>query len=153
MDTTTFTLNKPLPVFRLEGKVALITGGGGRIGVETARRLLREGASVSLVDISAEALESAVAILKNTLSTGQSVQSRILTVVADVTVEAEVKGYTNKTVGAFGRLDVAFLNAGISYAATSIFDTKEEDYEKVMCVNVKSGKFIRVMCGRRRVRS
>lgn len=136
--TTMIDLKRPLPVNRLDGKVAIITGGAGKIGVETAGRMLCEGANVALVDISVEALDAALLILKQALSTGQSIASRILTIVADVTKEDEVEAATRRTVQTFGRLDIAFLNAGISYPATSLFDTKEEDYEKVMTVNVKS---------------
>jgi NAD(P)-dependent dehydrogenase (short-subunit alcohol dehydrogenase family) len=141
----TSSLNGPLPVFRLSGKVALITGGGGKIGVDTARRLLREGANVSLVDIDGDALKAAVQTLQETLSTGQAWQSRILTVVADATVEADVESYTKKTVAAFGRLDCVFLGAGIPYGSTepkTIFETTEEDYEKIMPLNVKSGEWL-----------
>ncbi|KAF2280963.1 NAD(P)-binding protein [Westerdykella ornata] len=133
--------NGPLPVFRLSGLVALITGGAGKIGHETARRLLREGANVCLVDISAEALRAVVEDLKNLLQTGQAVRSRILTIVADVTVEQAVEEAMRKTVAAFGRLDTAFLGAGVPYAShvpKSIFETTEEDYEKIMPLNVKS---------------
>lgn len=142
MDARQLCQNGPLPVFRLSGRVALITGGGGKIGIETARRLLREGANVSLVDISAEHLQAAVKVIQETLSTGQSIGSRILTIVADATVDSEVDGFVKRTVRTFGKLDTAFLNAGVSYDGTSIFDTSEEEYERVMRLNVKSGEFI-----------
>src|SRR4051812_3386326 len=87
----------PLPVHRLGDKVVLITGGGGKIAVETARRLLREGANVSLVDIDGDALKAAVDILRGTLATGQGVTSRILTTVADATNESEVERFVNIT--------------------------------------------------------
>jgi NAD(P)-dependent dehydrogenase (short-subunit alcohol dehydrogenase family) len=132
--------NGPLPVFRLSGRVALITGGGGAIGVETARRLLREGANVSLVDIDSAALQKAVKTLKQTLSTGQAVASRVKTIVADASVEGEVQRVVESTVHAFGKLDCAFLNAGLVWCEGSIFETSEEEYERVMRVNVKSGK-------------
>jgi NAD(P)-dependent dehydrogenase (short-subunit alcohol dehydrogenase family) len=127
-----------LPSQRLMGKLVLITGAGGAIGLETAGRLLQEGANISLVDINFEALESAKSKLSAHVETG-TVDSRILTIKADVTLENEVEAYTQQTVSKFNRLDCAFLNAGISYASTSIFDTTEESYDKVMKVNVKSG--------------
>lgn len=130
--------NGPLPVFRLDGKVALITGGGGKIGQECARRLLREGANVCLVDIDADALAKAREKLSSVLQTGQAVRSRIVTVVADACVEEDVDAYTKKCVAAFGRLDCLLLSPGIDYTAHSIFDTTDEEYELVMKTNVKS---------------
>ncbi|KAJ0109471.1 hypothetical protein J7T55_000396 [Diaporthe amygdali] len=106
------------PSQRLAGKVVLITGAGGSIGLATASRLLQEGASLSLVDISPEALDMAKSKMQPFVSPN-SLDSRA-------------------TVDKFGRLDCAFLNAGISYSSTSIFDTTEEKYDKIMNVNVKS---------------
>ncbi|KAH8894590.1 putative short-chain dehydrogenase [Thozetella sp. PMI_491] len=136
-ETTAASVPAPLPAQRLLGKAVLITGAGGAIGLETAGRLLQEGANLSLVDISAEALEAAVTKLSPFLA-GQAVDTRIVTHRADVTAESEVEAYTKKTVEKYGRLDCVFLNAGISYNSTSIFDTTEESYERVMRVNVKS---------------
>ena len=132
----------PLPSQRLLGKVILITGAGGSIGVQTSARLLLEGANLSLVDISQEALDAAVVNLKSFIGEAP-ISSRILTIVADVTSEKAVEEYTTKTVEIFSRLDCVFLNAGISYASTSILDTTEESYERVMRVNVKSGTLLR----------
>ena len=143
MNAETFLRNGPLPVFRLSGKVALITSGGTKIGQETARRLLREGANICLVDRSATQLQAAVDVAKETLSTGQSVQSRILTIVADATVDAEVEAFVRRTVTAFGRLDCAFLNAGMEFPARSVFEAVEEDYTSVTRHNIKSGMSVR----------
>lgn len=128
----------PLSSQRLLGKVILITGAGGAIGVETAGRLLLEGANLSLIDINSEALEAARSKLA-AFAAPDKAESRILTIAADVTSEEQVSQYTKQTVERFGKLDCAFLNAGISYNSTSIFDTTEESYEKLMRVNVKSG--------------
>lgn len=132
---------------RLAGHVVLITGAGGSIGLETASRLLQEGASLSLVDISSEALDVAKSKLQSLLSPSDSADSRILTIRADVTSEKEIEQFTKSTVDKFGRFDCAFLNAGISYSSTSIFDTTEESYDRIMNVNVKSGTiFIHTFC-------
>lgn len=127
-----------LPSQRLAGKVVLITGAGGSIGLATASRLLQEGASLSLVDISPEALDMAKSKMHPFVSPN-SLDSRVLAVLADVTCEKDVERFTKATVDKFGRLDCAFLNAGISYSSASIFDTTEESYDKIMNVNVKSG--------------
>jgi NAD(P)-dependent dehydrogenase (short-subunit alcohol dehydrogenase family) len=123
---------------RQQDRVIIVTGAGGAIGLETSSRLLQEGAKVSLVDINGGALEAAVTKLKTIITDG-SLDSRILTIIADVTVEDDVQGFVARTVERFQRLDSVFLNAGISYSSTSIFDTTEESYEKIMRVNVKSG--------------
>lgn len=127
-----------LPSRRLAGKVVLITGAGGSIGLATASRMLQEGASLGLVDISPQGLDKARSELQPFVSLG-SLESRVLTTIADVTSEEDVERFTKATVDKFGRLDCAFLNAGISYSATSIFDTTEESYDNIMKVNVKSG--------------
>ncbi|KAF4840810.1 Levodione reductase [Colletotrichum siamense] len=127
-----------LPSQRLLGKVVLVTGAGGSIGLETSTRLLQEGANLGLVDISSDTLERAVSQLKVNIP-GETIENRILTVTADVTSEEAVEQYTTKIASHFQRLDCAFLNAGVSYTSTSIFDTTEETYDRIMQVNVKSG--------------
>ncbi|KAE9568358.1 hypothetical protein CGMCC3_g15468 [Colletotrichum fructicola] len=96
-----------------------------------------EGANLGLVDISSDALERAVSQLKVNIP-GETIENRILTVTADVTSEKAVEQYTTKIASHFQRLDCAFLNAGVSYTSTSIFDTTEETYDRIMQVNVKS---------------
>jgi NAD(P)-dependent dehydrogenase (short-subunit alcohol dehydrogenase family) len=87
---------------RLTGKVAVVTGGAGGIGRETARRFAEEGASVCVVDLADEP--------------GQEAASEIdgLYVHADVTEEGDVQRMYRETAERFGGIDVLFNNAGIS---------------------------------------
>jgi NAD(P)-dependent dehydrogenase (short-subunit alcohol dehydrogenase family) len=64
----------------------------------------------------------------------------ILTIQADVTSEVDVQNFVDETVRHFGRLDVAFLCAGVSYSSTSILETSVDQYDKVMKINCRSGK-------------
>jgi len=127
-----------MPIHRLEGKVALITGGGGKVGVESAGRLLNEGANVALIDINQQALEAAVPVLKAAISTGVPLESRLLTIAADATKETDIEACVKKAVQRFGRLDCALINAGERDETKSLFDTTEEDFEKIMSTNVTS---------------
>lgn len=137
----------PIPN-RLRDKVAIITGAAGNIGMETARRFLLEGAKVSLVDIDKEKLIEAQKSLSSSIATSStspststsSPEDSILTVEADVTSEEDVQRYVEQTVEHFGRLDIAFLCAGISYSSTSILETSVDLYDKVMKVNCRSGE-------------
>ena len=137
---TSMALNKPLSRLRLDGQVALIFGGGGKIGIETAGRLLVEGATVAIVDIDQPALEGAIPVLRAALPTGVPIESRLLTIAADAPIEEDVEACVKKTLQRFDRLDIALLNAGVRDEAKSLFDQTEEDYQHVMDVNVKSGK-------------
>ncbi|KAF2440831.1 NAD(P)-binding protein [Karstenula rhodostoma CBS 690.94] len=128
----------PLATHRLANKVAFITGGGGKVGVETAARLIREGANVTLMDVSWDALEQALATLKDALFTGEIASSRVLTVVGDAAKEKDVIDAVERTLKMFKRLDIAFLNAGISYQPTPLLETTEERYDEVMGINVKA---------------
>jgi len=113
---------------RLDGKAAVITGGAGGIGKETAKLFLQEGAKVVLVDLFDEALEKA----KNELSSF----GEVLTVRADVTKEEDVKNYVKVAYEHFGKIDVFFNNAGIEGKVQPITEITVEDFEKVQKVNV-----------------
>lgn len=114
---------------RLEGKVAIITGGTGGIGKCVARKFLEEGAKVVLVDLVEESLEKAKEELA---SLGE-----VLTVRADVTKEEDVKRYVQTTVDKFGKIDIFFNNAGIEGKVAPITEQKVEDFDQVMAVNVR----------------
>lgn len=130
----------PTPIRdRFLNKVCFITGGGGAIGLCTAIRFVKEGARVVLVDVSPETLAAAEERIAAALPSSVQLQDRLLILQADVTSEADVAKTFEETLQKWGRLDCAFLNVGVSYAAKSLFDTSEEEYDRVMRINVKSG--------------
>jgi NAD(P)-dependent dehydrogenase (short-subunit alcohol dehydrogenase family) len=112
---------------RLEGRTAVVTGAGGGIGLATSRRFAAEGANVVCVDLDAAAGEKAAAEVG-----GQFVQ-------ADVSDEAQVKAIFEQAVERYGRVHVAFNNAGISPPDDdSILDTGLEAWDRVQRVNLTS---------------
>jgi NAD(P)-dependent dehydrogenase (short-subunit alcohol dehydrogenase family) len=113
---------------RFDGKVAVISGGAGSIGLATARRLCDEGGSAMLVDLDAERLGEAAA------AAGSS--DRIAWTAADVTDAEQVKAAVDATVDRFGRLDIAFANAGVAGPIAPLTDYPVEEFERVIAVNV-----------------
>jgi NAD(P)-dependent dehydrogenase (short-subunit alcohol dehydrogenase family) len=107
--------------------VALITGGAGSIGLATAGAFLREGAHVLLVDLEQSALERAAGAIGG---------DRVGWAAADVTRSDEVKAAVEATVARFGRLDIAFANAGVFGVVAPLTDYPVEVFERVMAVNV-----------------
>jgi NAD(P)-dependent dehydrogenase (short-subunit alcohol dehydrogenase family) len=112
---------------RLEGRVAVVTGAGSGIGLASARRLAAEGAIVVCADVDAASGEKAAA------------EAGGLFVPADVTDESAVEALFATTVRTYGRLDVAFNNAGISPPDDdSILVTGLEAWRRVQEVNLTS---------------
>lgn len=117
---------------RLDGKVCLITGGAGSIGMATAERFLAEGARVLLADRDADALDAAVASLDTDRAAGHP---------GDVTVEADVAACADAAVQRWGRLDVAIANAGVTGPIEPITDYPVEEFDTVIAVHVR-GAFL-----------
>lgn len=113
----------------LHSRIAVITGGSGGIGEETARRFLAEGASVVLVDIDQAGLDAA----RDSLGGGD----RVLTVKADVSDEEDVQRYVKATIDKFGRIDVFFNNAGIEGKVAPLHEQETETFDKVIAINVR----------------
>jgi NAD(P)-dependent dehydrogenase (short-subunit alcohol dehydrogenase family) len=115
---------------KLQGKVAVVTGGASGIGRATALLFARESASVVVVDINEKAGR---AVAEEIQSSGGSA----IFVKCDVTNSDDCRMVIEKTLERFGRLDILFNNAGIIRRA-SVVDTTEEEWDRVMAVNVKS---------------
>ena len=114
---------------RLDGRVAIITGGAGGIGLAAARLFLQEGAAgVHLVDLSEEALTEAASQLDG---------ERVGISAADVSKDRDVVRYMAEARERFGRVDILFLNAGVEGVVKPMEDYPEETYDLVMGVNVK----------------
>ncbi|MFO0995515.1 MAG: SDR family oxidoreductase [Alphaproteobacteria bacterium] len=124
----------------LAGKVAVITGGARGIGLAYAQRFVKDGARVVIGDrldkegeAAAAALGSGVALYRH----------------CDVTDKAQVDALMDSAVKAFGRLDVAIANAGVSHDA-AFLDVTEADFDRVMAINVK-GTFLTGQAAARRM--
>ena len=112
---------------RLEGRVAVITGAGSGIGYATARRFADEGAKVVVVDMNPE--------------TGNAVAKEVggIFVSADVTNEEQVQAMYKTAFDTYGRIDIAFNNAGISPPDDdSILTTGIDAWRRVQEVNLTS---------------
>ncbi|MED6132591.1 hypothetical protein PIB30_020418 [Stylosanthes scabra] len=112
---------------RLEGKVALITGGASGIGEATARLFSKNGAKVVIADIQDDLGHS---VCKE-LDTASSY------VHCDVTNEQHVENAVNTAVSKYGKLDIMFNNAGITGVnKTNILENQKHEFERVLSVNV-----------------
>jgi NAD(P)-dependent dehydrogenase (short-subunit alcohol dehydrogenase family) len=118
----------------LNGKVCILTGGAGSIGVASAGLLLREGARVMLVDQDSDSLARAVRFL----NAGPEVLSSIQ---ADVSDSISTQRYVAETVSNWGKIDVLFCHAGISGAVKPITEYPEEVFDRVIAVNLR-GSFL-----------
>jgi NAD(P)-dependent dehydrogenase (short-subunit alcohol dehydrogenase family) len=113
---------------RLQGKVAVITGGAGGIGMASARLFVAEGAKVVLVDVDEPALRAAVTEL------GSDAASHV---VADVSDEAQVRRYFDAAVKRHGRIDALLSNAGTAGMVSPIADYPMDVFDRVIAVNVR----------------
>ncbi len=121
---------------RLQGKVAIITGGAGGIGVATGRLFCEEGASVVLVDLDPQAMAAACAAIRAEVPGAQ-----VSDLIADVGVEASAAKIVAHARSAFGSLDVLVNNAGIrSYEPLS--EAKSETWERIIAVNLLSYAYL-----------
>lgn len=114
----------------LEGKTVLITGGAAGIGAATASAFLEAGAKVAVVDVDADAL-------KQFAADAGAGEDRLVTITADVSQEEDVRAYVQKTIEAFGTIDVFFNNAGIEGKVAPIVDQEVEDFDRVIAINVR----------------
>jgi NAD(P)-dependent dehydrogenase (short-subunit alcohol dehydrogenase family) len=113
---------------RLDGKVAVITGGASGMGEATAHLFVREGARVIIGDMQKERGEAVAA----------SIGPECRFVAADVSVSEDVAGLVTAAVQNFGRLDVMYNNAGIGGGEGSILECSEETFDRIIAVDLKA---------------
>jgi NAD(P)-dependent dehydrogenase (short-subunit alcohol dehydrogenase family) len=115
---------------RVNGKVALVTGGSSGIGRATAQIFAREGAKVVVADVQVEGGEETVRFIK-------AAGGAAIFVKTDVSQPADVEAMVKKTVDTYGRLDCAFNNAGIEGIIQPTVEYSEEHLDRVLAINLK----------------
>ena len=118
---------------RLDGRVAIVTGGARGIGRETAETLAEVGAHVVLADLDMQAVESAAAEIR---ASGRHATATV----ANVADEASVNAMVQATLEREGRLDILVNNAGIAIRRPAV-DLALDDWDKVLSVNL-TGSFL-----------
>ena len=118
----------------LKGKVAIVTGGNSGIGLAIVLELARQGANIVIDYVThLEATEDLEKLV-------HALGDRVIGVKADVSQVADLQNLFAAAVREFGRVDIMVNNAGVE-TRTSILDTTEAQYEKVMSINLKSAFF------------
>ncbi len=113
----------------VDGKIALVTGAGSGIGRATALVFAREGAKVVVADVVVDGGEETVRQIK-------AAGGEAIFVKADMAKAAEVEAMVQKAVATYGRLDCAHNNAGIEGATGRTADYHEEDWNRVIGINL-----------------
>ncbi len=113
-----------------EGKVALVTGAAGGIGLAAAKAFAQAGASIVMVDNDATLLEAAADDLA-------SAGHKILAITCDVSDRGQVKAMMERTVTTYGRLDAAYNNAGINCDAAPMLETEDDEFDAILDVNLR----------------
>lgn len=121
-------MNNPLD---FSGKVALVTGAASGMGLATARAFAEAGAAVVLADIDEDAVRAAADELVAAGYTATAIRCNV----AD---EADVAAMIEQTVTSFGRLDVAYNNAGVNSPAVETADASGEEFDRVHAINLRS---------------
>jgi 3-oxoacyl-[acyl-carrier protein] reductase len=111
---------------RLNGKSAIITGAGSGFGAGMAKKFIAEGAQVLVVDINANAAKAVAAELG------------AVACAANVADAADVRTMIAQAMAAFGKIDIVINNAGVTHLPTPTEAVSEEDFDRVMAVNMKS---------------
>lgn len=119
-----------LEKFKLDGKKALVTGAGRGLGRGFATALAEAGADVAVADVIMENAERTAAEI------AKATRRKTIAVHADITKQEDVRRMVDATVKAFGRLDIAVNNAGISIPIKSALDVTPEEWRKQMDVNL-----------------
>jgi NAD(P)-dependent dehydrogenase (short-subunit alcohol dehydrogenase family) len=115
---------------RFAGKIAFVTGATSGIGQATAIAFAQEGANVVVADVAEQGM-------KVTSRLVEKAGARALPVVCDVRKADDVKGAVDKAVAAFGRIDVAFNNAGVEQPYGLLADVSEDEWDRIVAINLR----------------
>lgn len=115
---------------QLDGKIALITGGSSGIGRETAVLFAQHGASLAIADLNPDGGQDTVQLIREAGGTAVFIQT-------DVAQAAQVENMVNEVMREYGRLDIAFNNAGIEGAPVRTMDVIEAEFDQILAVNAK----------------
>lgn len=115
--------------FDLTGKVALITGGNGGIGLGMAEAIAQSGGDVCIWGTNAEKNKAAVETLK-------AHGTRVSSLTCNVADEKEVKDCFAETLSQFGRVDGCFANAGVTSGKKSFLDIDDKEWQRVLSINL-----------------
>jgi 3-oxoacyl-[acyl-carrier protein] reductase len=116
---------------KLQGQIAIVTGGGSGFGEGIAKLFVQEGASVIVADIRKDAAERVAAEIRE--AGGDAVAS-----VTDVTKNDQVAAMVKLTLDTYGKLDIMINNAGTTHKSQPMLDVDEKTFDLVYAVNVKS---------------
>jgi NAD(P)-dependent dehydrogenase (short-subunit alcohol dehydrogenase family) len=114
----------------LQGQVAIVTGAGRGIGRATALELARMGADIVVAELDTDGADKTAALVKDA-------GRRAAVIPTDVTKRPQLAALVERTVAAFGRIDVLVNNAGI-YRAAATLDVTEEHWDAIMTLNAKA---------------
>ena len=118
------------PTYDFSGQVALVTGAGSGMGLATTRAFAEAGAAVALTDIDDATLNAAARELTDE-------GHRVLALPCDVSDEGQVAAAVDRTVETFGRLDMAYNNAGIQIPPSDAADEPAERFDRVNAINLR----------------
>ena len=119
---------------RLAGRVAVVTGAAGGIGRATAVAFAAEGARVAILDRTSE-------VLKDAEAAARALGGDVMALACDVSSPEQVEDAVRRVVERFGRLDVAFNNAGIENEAAPLHEIPVEAWDRILDVNLR-GTFL-----------
>jgi 3-oxoacyl-[acyl-carrier protein] reductase len=112
---------------RLQGTVAIVTGGGSGMGAAIAETYAREGAHVAVVDVNRDAAKAVARKIGNTA----------IAIECDVTKRGDIDAAVVETASAFGGLNVLVNNAGVAHVNKPMLEIDEKEFDRVFAVNVK----------------